>query len=467
MNIISIIISGLSIISGNVQFMIAVLSLTLFAYYYSYKSNSSCLAYFIAFIVAYPSAMNGMSFINNIDTIILVSSILFLILSLYSNQIPKVKLVFWEKFILCLIVVAAIIVYLPIFFETYLSIKISHGPEEEYVSNVRRSHMLSFVVPLLFAPFVTIATMRSFRNSTNFNTLYEFVKVLTWFIVVLSLVRFVLNVDFIPQEYQAVRPDGNRLSGILSPDSNYYGRSLLIPLAIIASYAFAKRNDYNAYTLITIIILSIVMTMSRTTIISSFIILFIIMFYNFRTSLILKAGMVFIVAISVMHFSGILGGLLSRTYGSEGLNLSGRHVIYMTALNVLQESPYVGLRPGGWVEWHEQGVKFLHLTMKTQSAHSFYLNTAVNWGVPITTFLVLVLLHSIYLMHLVTRCAKKLDNNEYSYLRIWAVSMLAVTLGLMIHGITESVPFHIFFFLLGISWSLYYIKKHYTIHAVK
>lgn len=387
----------------------------------------------------------------------------------YKKKQSYINTTAWQNIILFFFVVAALIIYIPILVETYLNLGIFTGPEELFISNHRDSHMLGFALPMITGPLLILAVIKTFNDRVDFENLYRFVNFLTWIVVIFSLIRYVIQIEFIPQSYlESIRNDGFRLSGFNQPDSIGYGKMLIIPLGLTLSYSMSKLKSHKDVYLLFFILISLFLTYSRIIIASSIFILLVIALYNFKIAVILKSSLYLFVVFAIIFFSGGIEKLTSRSTSStnvSGINMSGRDLIYETGIPIVAASPYVGLRPGGYVSMLQKGYYYTSQQgytglMVVQSAHSFYLVIALEWGLPLLCFIIVIMLHCIYLLHLTIRLTSKYSFFEgFPSIRIWSVAVIALIVGLLILGITDFISYPFIFFLIGLSWSLYLIVK--------
>lgn len=234
MKLFSIFLFLVSLLSGNIQFIVF-FSYLLFTSYKSYKNTSSILPYLFAFLVAFPVTFIGETVWDR--NLIYIFSIFFVIFDRYKNRPFYIIAESWQKNILLTLVVAAIIIYIPILIETYFSLGIFTGPETLFISNHRDSHMLGFASPVFLGPLLIISVIRTFNDRMNFKNLYSTLKHLAWIVVIFSLIRYFFQIEIIPQSYiSSIRNDGFRLSGFNHPDSISWGKMIMIPLAFTLSY---------------------------------------------------------------------------------------------------------------------------------------------------------------------------------------------------------------------------------------
>jgi O-antigen ligase len=465
MNIVVILLTLLVVLSGNIQAILYIAGMFWLSKR-AYSKTHTSIAFYLVLLIAYPQTFIGETdFDRNMP---LLFSCLFLIHARGGGvRLPAIRLERWQIIVLVAFCLMSLAVYLPIVTATYLSLDLVNGAAEQFVANDRGSHMLSFVVPFIAAPMVTLGVMKGITDRSDFGRLYTFLKTLLWIVVLPSFLRYALEVDFIPQEYTPVRYEGNRLSAFMSPDSLGYGRRLLFPIALVAAYAISSRRYRNDFLLLGVLMVTVAMTLGRTTYVSSFVVLFFVMLHNVGVKRVLIVSAVAVTLATVLTVSGVTGAMLARTVGNDGgIMLSGRNIIWGAAIQALSASPFVGLRPGGWTVMLLTGnvtyliaVGQIH-TMVAQSAHSFYLQGALDWGIPIMVMLTAILIHSAVLMHTTARRLKH-DVGQLGkfHIRNWAIATQAATCGLLVHGITEQVGYYLLFLLLGLSWSLYFITR--------
>ena len=328
--------------------------------------------------------------------------------------------------------------------------------------------MLGFAMPILLSPVLVIIVIQSFTERIDFVNLYKILKTFTWIIVIASFIRYIFQIDIIPQGYiETIRNDGFRLSGFIHPDSIGYGRTLLIPLAFTISYITLKLKFNKDIFLLFLLIISLFMTYSRIIIATSIVIIIVVALYNLKTTLIIKSSLYLFIVIALLYSTGGIEKLTTRHMNRDnkyGINMSGRDIIYEQSIPIVISSPYVGLRPGGYVSMLKKGFTFTRNAqtseMIVQSAHSFYLIVALDWGIPFLLILVGIMLHCVYLLHKTIRLTTKyITFMKFPHLRAWSIASIGLFIGLFGLGITDFVPYPIVFFLIGLSWSLYLIVK--------
>lgn len=443
-------------VSLNAQFIFVTSMLIFYCSQFARKSASGFVLYSIVLMVAYPASAVGQTGILKPSVYIIFVALLFLIYSVFSRYKYSVRISRAMKILIMILLLGSLFIYLPIFLETYLSIDVT-GPEEEYVSNERRSHMLSFVFPFVLSPLVSFAVIRSMTIETDFKIIFQSVAVITFLLIVLSFVKYGVNLDFIPQEYGDVRKDGFRLNGFTNPDTNGFARSLLWPLALIFSYMLLQKSNKKNILLFVFMTMAIAMTFSRTAYVSSFVIIAVISLYSFTFNNFVRMLAYVAIALVFAYYVGVFDSMMSRN--EAGIHLSGRSTIYLAALEAIHASPLVGLRPGGWVEYLYQGVSYLGTSLRVQSAHSFYISTALHWGLPILILFLVIVFYSMVLLHRANKVFTVNGMRNTHDLRTWSVAMIALTVGLLVHGIVEIVPYYYFTFIVGIAWGFNSIAK--------
>lgn len=416
-------------------------------------ASNSLIVYYIFLFIALPTGFRNQNIIN-LNLIIVFT----LLVSIYLTQKKNnrfLEFLKWQKTSLLIITIMALIVYLPIIFSTYLGVNIFDGPETQFVSNKRPSHMLGFAGPLLLSPLIIMVMILSFNPSTNLEVLYKSLKSITLIILVLTLLRYWLNVNFIPQDYTEIRYDGNRMTGFSHPDSLGFARMLLFPLSIIAAFTFSGKLLRKDSILFLMLLLSLYATLSRTVFISTSIILFVVFLYNFQFKNIGRFLMPVLVVLVLLVFSGIGSNLLNRNSSAAGgINVSGRDAMWVTALYAITNSPFVGLRPGGWQIWLMEGVDWVSGgEVVVQGTHSFYLETATTWGIPILLMILFMMLHAAYNLHKTIRKLKTKSIENHTILN-WAIGIQAIVIGILVHGISENVGLPLIFFIMGFAFSI-------------
>ena len=120
-------------------------------------------------------------------------------------------------------------------------------------------------------------------------------------------------------------------------------------------------------------------------------------------------------------------------------------------------SPFVGLRPGGYITYLINSFVSQDGTiLKAQSTHSFYFETAVNWGIPSLVILLLIIMASLKLS---LSNIKKLNyNNSLPFTKIFMISSFCTLFVFLILGLTEVVTYQFIYLFIGILVSMSYLK---------
>jgi hypothetical protein len=439
--------------TSNLPYFIFV-SLILSYNYLFHNHINNQINYIIILLIGLPSGFNGQNVIN----LNLYLIFIFMLSTIKISNNFKLSIIY--NFIFLLLFIFSLIIYFPIIFSTYFNINIFDFQEIKLVSNNRPSHMFGFAAPLILIGILVKIIVSFFTMETNFNELYKVLVKITFFVIFLSLIRFIFEINLIPQDYTEIRYDGNRLTGITNPDALGFARSLLFPLSICGAYYFANmKNKLYLFYFLTILF-TLYASISRTVFLSTTVIISIIIFYNYTKKKFNTYFNFFIIFVILFLFSGIGISLLERNTVDGNLNVSGRDAMWITALYAISTSPITGLRPGGWQIWLQNGVEWASGSdVVVQSTHSFYLETAVTWGLPITFFLICIFLFSIYKLHKSLNLYKRYISTNSPILN-WAIGIQAITIGLMFHGITENIHIYLWFSILAFSISVNtYIKS--------
>lgn len=452
-----------SLFSFNLQFIFFINIFLVITYLYSINSRS-ILPFILFFLFIYPESFIGESIFDR--TSIFIYSIILFFIRIKNKNTPTFTKA--QYFYLFFILLLSIFIYLPIPIETYLKFNYFNGVETNYISNNRSSHMLGFAIPVLFAIFLISIIHSTFNNTIMFLKIYEYILIISFLIVILSFIRYFLQFEFIPQGYtDSIRNDGFRISGVNIPDTIGYGKKLLLPFAIVLSYNFSKtKNKYNNFILI-LLIVSLFFTYSRI-IIFTMVVIFIVTFYfNYSFKKLKKVLLFLSLIISFFIVSGGISILVNRSINSDGTgyNFSGRELIYSSSIPIIFDSPFVGLRPGGYLSLLIKGYSTefngIVYNLNVVSAHSFYIVIALEWGIPFLILMIIVLFYSIFIL---IKSIKLIDKNSIynfnintTHYRNWAISILSLLISFCFLGITDFIPYQVFFSLIGLSWGLNFI----------
>ena len=156
MNLVILVIFLLSIFSLNISVILFSL-ISLFSIKYSFNSfKNYSIIFILFFILFFPVSFTGyIPLLQNENISIII--VFLLIILLLRKKIPSIRLRFKPIFVILFstLFIYAIIVYYPIIVSTYSDYEIV-GPESNFISNKRDSHMLSFAFPFIFSPFIAI-----------------------------------------------------------------------------------------------------------------------------------------------------------------------------------------------------------------------------------------------------------------------------------------------------------------------
>lgn len=440
-------------------------------YFVSRKMNYLVVTFF-GLLIYWPESMVGQAKILSF-TFVFYIACGFYLMTLLLNGVSKSRLrdmVANEWVFVHILFLLWLYVYIPILSHTYLGLEIFPDRDALYVSTKRSSHMLSFSLPFLLSLMSFWILSLSAYRLKDVSPLFRLLKVSVIIYVAMSLLRYALNFDLIPQDYTVVRHDGFRLSGFANPDPNGFARSLLVTYCIVAANVLEKPTKLIGLTALVVIVVGIAMSGSRTALISLSVATVILMWLCLP-SVKGRFVMFLIIACTGIVLSSGLGEAILFRNGESGAILSGRAGIYAHVITILADSPWVGLRPGGWMEYlgasinlvdgvTRSGVTLVDGTpLKIQSTHSFYLEVAINWGLPM---LFVMLLMSLSILRSSLRAIR--DSIHFSgdirYLRSLLIGLTALVCALHVHGVSENVPLVIYFSILGVSAGVSRKLKH-------
>ena len=445
---------GIIAITQNVVLIAIWVFLWVFASKYKTATKESgFLMFFIAFMLLWPVTAISFRGIHTHGVVFfLIMMSYFLRFGYHSiRQIRKYKVVnllFWGWVIWC------ILGYFPIFYN-------SMGGNYSDASTVlislhRETTMLKSVAPILGTAVVFLIPICGIKNEHDLMSFLNALTQGTLILLVLSLVRYIFEFDFFPQSYVKVRSMGFRMSGFSMPDPNGFGRMLLIPLLFLVAYAVKFPRLLKMYHLLTLFvgILCIILTFSRTTYFSFTFgvgIILILSLTNFRSYKFLLSLIVLLFLI--LWLSPVLSYFGPGSDRATTGTLVSRMYVWDRALIVLSISPWFGLHPGGWVGLLTINPEFA-FGGAVQSAHSLYLQTAVEWGLPMFGLVLLSIILTILNGWRVVRRLKSMPEQSRGLVQGSAYAVVIVPLAFFVHGIAENIPHYFIFFVLGISVAL-------------
>ena len=361
-------------------------------YFVSRKINYLVVVFF-GLIIYWPESMVGQARFLSF-TFVIYMACGFYLMTLLLNGVSKSRLrevVGNEWHFVPILFLLWLYVYMPILSHTYLGLEIFPGRDASYISTKRSSHMLSFSLPFLLSIISFWILSLSAYQLKEVAPLFRLLKVSAIIYIGMSLLRYALNFDFIPQDYTVVRHDGFRLSGFANPDPNGFARSLLVIYCLVVANVLEKPSKLIGLTALFVIVVAIFMSGSRTTLISLSVATVILLWLCLPGK---KGRLVMfsiIACFGILLSSGLAEAILFRN-GESGAILSGRSGLYLHVITILVDSPWVGLRPGGWMEYLGSSINLVDgvarsgvtlvdgTSLKIQSTHSFYLEVAINWG---------------------------------------------------------------------------------------
>ena len=440
-------------------------------YFVSRKINYLVVT-FLGLVIYWPESMVGQAKFLSLTFVVYIACFFYLI-TLLLNGVSKSRLrdvVVNHWYFVISLFLLWLYVYVPILSHTYLNLEIFTGRDVLYISTDRSSHMLSFSLPMFLGIICFLILSLSAYQLKKVAPLFRLLKVSVMIYIGMSLFRYALNFDFIPQNYTEVRYDGYRLSGFANPDPNGYARSLLVIFALVGANVLEKPSKLIGLTAFALIVVAIFMSGSRTTLMSLSVASVILLWLCLPIKK-ARLTMFFIIAsFGIFLSSGLFEAILYRN-GVSGAILSGRYGIYLHVISILIDSPWVGLRPGGWMEYLASSVNMVDgivrsrittidgTALKIQSTHSFYLEVAINWGLPML-FVILLMSLSI-LRNSLSAIRDSIDvSGDIRDLRSLLIGLAALICAIHVHGVFENIPLVIYFGILGISAGVSRKLKH-------
>lgn len=428
-----------------------------------YSTNTKGMGFLIFYIclyLFYPTSATAFHLIHWRH--IVFSGVLFMFITLYRPSISKylkghyvVKMTFYGW------IIWGLFAYSHIFYVNYIHDIIFNVPYAENPSNLitltRDSTMFTVVIPMLSAPLMMLIPLFALRNIKDFKSFWVILTKLTFVLLILSLIRYVFFIEFIPQNYVGIRQDGFRLGALSVVNAGDFSRLLLLPLLFISSLAIRYPSKVKLYGWVTLLltILCIMLTYSRITYISSLAALIFLLLLNLRKtkfSMKIKAVIFTVVIIffiiAAFYQMNIDEKFLPGSQRTSMGSLQSRLLMYEAAFIIISDNPLFGAFPGG----HELSKSKLGIEgLIYGSAHNMLLNVAVEWGLPMAILLLLVLFLALWNG---IQAIKKTHNNQniknLFYVQSIAYGTVAVTFAYMLEGLTNNIPPMFVFFILGL-----------------
>jgi O-antigen ligase len=421
-----------------------------------YKTPSKgmdCLIFFVMFYLFYSptTSTSPDSYYYIHDLYVILSCLLAAFIILYSESIPMVLNEFpTAKAIFYCWLLWGAFAYAPVFFSTVW--RDSFLSQLNIIPQLNRDNTgLKTAIPVLASVGLIILPAYALKTVEDFRRFWKLLSIGTIVYCLLSLLRYALNIDFIPQEYGEVRQMGYRLTGFVHPDANYLGRMLLMPIILSLSVALTSPRTSKALTW-TVLVFGIIctaMTYSRTTFISlsSSLVLLFMAVKQKLAGIALFSIIFFLVAIIAWQYDLI--SYFGYGEGSDLTNLYSRQMIYRWVLDIIADNPWFGAYPGGY----EHAILSVGFGFeKVVSAHNMTLAIAVEWGIPMAIVLVATLIFSIYhSVKTITSLSARTKTEDDYFIQAFACATLAVAAAYLVHGLTEIVPPYYVFFNFGLA----------------
>jgi len=436
--------------SGNIGILIFFLPVVLTILFARQPFEKKFLLLLIVLVIFFPQVDSILSYsIFNLNFLIFIIFLGLLSVLIFHWKTINIRGLNQpiDLYVLALVIIACA-VYLPILIETIFNLDLFNGVEEQFIANRRDSLMISFTLPFL-AGVMTYITSRLFLKSiSQLRWIFSRLLIISTYFLCLSYFSFFTKIELMPQDYLGIGELGNRMGGITMPDPNGFGRLLVFPIFFgLAMHAISESRKLKSFysLLIVMHLIALYLTESRTFIFSTFVGLgYYFLFKNFNFKKLILLAPPFILAVIYINF--LLGDRAIDV--SEASSLSGRLAIWLAIISVLGVSPYVGLRPGGWIEYLEKSASFEGTILKVQSAHSLYLDIAINWGLIFTAIYILFFLVVVLRNHKLGR--RLIDHDS----KMFILSLNSILITFMMGGITEIILPSMLFLLAGLSISL-------------
>ncbi len=414
------------------------------------------LIFYLGFYLLYPNYSSAYHPIHHNQIALSFVLLVFIILyrpaiSALFNKFTSAKLVFYGW------IFWVALVYSQLLYANYIHYMIYGVPFAENPLNIitltRDSHMLSIVLPMFTAPLVMLIPMFALRNGRDFDSLRNALIKLTILLTIISIIRYVFNIEFIPHWDKEIRFNGFRMGSFAAANPNSFGRLLLLPLLFLASLAIYSPSKLRPYGWIALllIVFCMIFTFSRTSYLSSIAGIAVLALLNIRR---IKKSIKLVVMIllftTIIFTQFNLNAYFEAEHGrSSGHNFIARLVMYEAAYQIISENPLYGAYPGG----HPMSKLKLDIPgLQSGSAHNIFLNVCVEWGLPMGTLLMLALFLALWNGTRITRKhIDKLNFDQIGWVKGISNFAIAISVAYTVHGATENIAPYFVFFILGLS----------------
>lgn len=438
--------------TANLVFIIIWISIWLITI--RFKSNTSgfeFLVFFTGALLFYPISTTFYGVYHEFPVVI--SFLLFIFLILYNkNALMTLRGFVAVKFIFYSWLAWSLISYWPI-----LDIRYFGGKYEEsarlFIPVGKESSMLQIFLPVFSAAIVLVMCTFTLKSKADFNRFFEMLFKSTLILLVLSLLRYIFVFDFYPQSYTSVREFGFRLTGFSIPDANGYGMLLLFPITFLSAYTMTNYKSMSMFHWITLTlgVVSIALTFSRGTYFAFLVgVVIVLVFRRSKASAFPFFMLLLLLFIAGFFFTSFFSYFGVNSDRASLENFYSRVLLWDQIFSILKVSPLFGLHPGGWVQ-------FLLLNpeiSRPMTAHNLYLGTAADWGLPMLVLALLIFYFAISNLVNSARLLPKLNTQSRFFFEWQIFGAIMWASALLIDGISEYVPHHWLFLLLGLTVAL-------------
>jgi len=410
------------------------------------------LVFFVSFIFLYPNVANSFSGINEKGIILGCACMVFYLLYKYHNyhkvnNKPPKRIIFswffWGSFVYLIALSGYVL------FETFdFNILAFFGQPP-----LRTSHIMHYTntIPMVFLFFAPII---SIKNNNSFNYAFKLYAFLLSINVLFSLLQYFYGMKIIEASatylYQSEIFVEKRLLSFSELNPLGFGRLISFPIILLFCYFLLKHRGKDPLYLVILLfaVLALLLTFGRTSYISTAVGLFTVFLIakkNVKTTI--KYVIIILLIILVVEYADIPSYFSSvpRLTNPMG-SLDSRLYKHRIALNFIEMNPLFGTFPGRMIELS----KTIGPHEIDRSAHSLYLSTGVNYGIPMILIIIFTLIYSFLVgKSLLKKYDYLLSLKENSYITIFLIASTAYTLSITVHGITETVPYGYIFLNLG------------------
>jgi len=411
------------------------------------------LIFFVGFYFFYPNISTVFLDIHEQTVILALFLIIFVMVDARIAYeplagYPTVRVIFWAW------LAWGIVAYAPVFYANVIQRELlqnSLGNDPILATFDRGSSVIKSAALIIISPIALLIPLASLRRKADYDMFWSATIYGTIILCVLSLLRYALNIDFIPQEYMETRTHGFRLSGFSIPDANGFGRLLVLPIVMITSLWIRSRGRFpvSGWIALALAVTCAVMTFSRTTYIA---LLVTMLFMGLNRA----QGRTFVLFAFLAATVGLVTGATEvASYFLPGAdranieNFEGRLDIFRLASEIVLQNPLFGAWPGGYSQaMFDLGyVGGFSVTdgRSAPSAHNMLLNVATEWGAPMALMMVTILIATI------VYASRTLRRHTAGPLTLALASgAAAFSVAMAVNGLTEPVAPYILFFNLGL-----------------